>query len=49
MEESIKINYLTINDLYELQDKTGMQILYDGTIDEVAFSEAVRTLIRRIR
>lgn len=47
METNLKINYLSLSDIYDLQNRTGVQILYDSYIDEEALSEAIRTLIRR--
>lgn len=49
MVESLKIDYLTIGDLYMLQDETDTQIMIGGEIDMEAFSEAVRTLIEKGR
>lgn len=47
MEENLKIDYLTISDIYKLQDITNSIIMIGGEVDEKAFSEAIRTLIER--
>ena len=47
MIDDLKVNYLTFGDIYELQEKTGIQILFGDDIDEDNFSEAIRIVIRR--
>lgn len=47
MLEKLSIDYLTSGDIYDLQKKTGIQIFFGGEVDERAFSEAIRIMIRR--
>ena len=48
MNENIIIDYLTYSDIYDLQDKTGITIFIGGEINERAFSDAIREMIRRM-
>ena len=49
MEENLTIDYLTIGDIYMLQEETDTQIFIGGEVDMEAFSEAIRTLIEKGR
>lgn len=46
MNRNLTIDYLTTSDIYDLQDLTGIQIMFDGEVDEESLSEAIRSLLR---
>lgn len=46
MEENLKIDYLMLDDIYKLEEKTGIIIMIGGRVDHDNLGEAIRKLIR---
>lgn len=46
MEENLKIDCLMLDDIYKLEEKTGIIIMIGGRVDQDNLGEAIRKLIR---